>query len=140
MGRRKVEELEKIKRLTNQRQVLMEELKKVTTHPTADELYDLVRQRLPRTGLGTVYRNLELLSEYGFIRILGFGGEQKRFDGNPDPHYHIRCSMCGRVDDILIPRLEDLDAQAADCCNYTILGHHIEFSGICPDCKTVGSN
>ena len=135
-----MKELEKRMRLTNQRQVLMEELKKVTTHPTADELYDLVRQRLPRTGLGTVYRNLELLSEFGIIKKLETGGKQKRFDGNPDPHYHIRCSMCGRVDDIHIPRLEDLDAQAADCCNYTILGHHIEFSGICPDCKTVGSN
>ena len=133
-----MKELEKRMRLTNQRQVLMEELKKVTTHPTADELYDLVRQRLPRTGLGTVYRNLELLSEFGIIKKLETGGKQKRFDGNPDPHYHIRCSMCGRVDDIHIPRLEDLDAQAADCCSYTILGHQIEFSGICADCNAVG--
>ena len=140
MGRRKVEELEKIMRLTNQRQVLMEELRKVSTHPTASELYDIVRQRLPRIGLGTVYRNLEILSECGIIKKLGTGGELKRFDGNLDPHYHIRCSMCGRVEDMLLPRLEDLDAQAADCCNYTILGHHIEFSGICPDCKKLGSN
>jgi len=134
-----VEELEKRMRLTNQRQVLMEELRKVTTHPTASELYDMVRQRLPRIALGTVYRNLELLSECGSIKKLETGGEQKRFDGNTDPHYHIRCNTCGRVDDIHIPRLEDLDAQAADSCSYTILGHHIEFSGICADCNAVGS-
>ena len=126
-------------RLTDQRQVLLEELRKVTTHPTAGELHDMVRQRLPRIGLATVYRNLELLSEYGFIRILGFGGEQKRFDGNPAPHYHIRCINCGRVDDILIPLIEDLDAQAEDCCNYTIMGHQLEFSGICADCNGEGS-
>ena len=48
----------------------MEELKKVTTHPTACELYDMVRQRLPRIGLGTIYRNLELLSECGIIKKL----------------------------------------------------------------------
>jgi len=96
-----VEELEKRMRLTNQRQVLMEELRKVSTHPTADELYDLVRERLPRTGLGTVYRNLELLSECGIITKLETGGKQKRFDGNTSPHYHIRCNTCGRVDDIL---------------------------------------
>ena len=130
-----MEELDKRMRLTNQRQVLMEELRKVTTHPTAGELYDMVRQRLPRIGLGTVYRNLELLSECGIIKKLETGGEQKRFDGNTGPHYHIRCNKCGRVDDIHIPRFEDLDAQAADCCNYTILGHHIEFSGICADCN-----
>ena len=135
-----MEELEKRIRLTTQRQILVEELRKVTTHPTADELYDMVRQRLPRIGLATVYRNLELLSECGIIKKLKAGGKQIRFDGNTNPHYHIRCRTCGRVDDMLIPRLEDLDAQAADCCSYTILGHHIEFSGICPDCKTVGSN
>jgi len=130
-----VEELEKRMRLTNQRQVILEELRKVTTHPTAGELYDMVRQRLPRIGLGTVYRNLELLSECGIIKKLETGGEQKRFDGNTGPHYHIRCNNCGRVDDIHIPRFEDLDAQASECCNYTILGHHIEFSGICADCN-----
>ena len=135
-----MEELEKRMRLTIQRQILVEELRKVTTHPTADELYDLVRKRLPRIGMATVYRNLELLSECGIIKKLEIGGKQIRFDGNTSPHYHIRCNTCGRVDDMHIPRLEDLDAQAADCCNYTILGHHIEFSGICPDCKTVGSN
>ncbi len=132
-----MEELEKKMRLTNQRQVILEELRKVTTHPTAGELYDMVRQRLPRIGLGTVYRNLELLSEYGIIKKLETGGEQKRFDGNPGPHYHIRCNTCGRVDDLPIPRLEDLDAQAANCCSYTIEGHHIEFSGTCADCNAV---
>jgi Fur family ferric uptake transcriptional regulator len=132
-----VEEIEKKMRLTNQRQVILEELRKVTTHPTAGELYDMVRQRLPRIGLGTVYRNLELLSEYGIIKKLETGGDQKRFDGNPGPHYHIRCNTCGRVDDLPIARLEDLEAQAADCCRYTIQGHHIEFNGICADCKAV---
>jgi len=135
-----VEELEKKIRLTTQRQVLLEELRKATTHPSAGELYDMVRQRLPNIGLATVYRNLELLSEYGFIKILGFEGEQKRFDGNTSPHYHIRCNNCGRVDDMLFPWLDDLDVQAADSCGYTILGHNIEFHGICPDCQTVGSN
>jgi len=135
-----MEKLEKRMRLTNQRQVLMEELRKITTHPTACELYDMVRQRLPRIGLGTVYRNLELLSECGIIKKLEFGGELKRFDNNPDPHYHIRCNVCGRVDDMLIPRFEDLDAQAAVFCSYTILGHQLEFSGICADCNAAGEH
>ena len=130
-----MEELEKKMRLTNQRQVILEELRKVTSHPTAGELYDMVRKRLPRIGLGTVYRNLELLSECGIIKKLETGGEQKRFDGNPGPHYHIRCNVCGRVDDIPIARLEDLDVQAAGCCNYTIEGHHIEFNGTCDVCS-----
>jgi len=132
-----MEELEKTMRLTNQRQVILEELRKVKTHPTASELYDMVRVRLPRIGLGTVYRNLELLADCGIINKMETGGEQKRFDGNPGPHYHIRCKTCGRVDDIDIPRLEDLDGQAAENCSYDIQGHHIEFIGTCADCHAV---
>ncbi len=132
-----MEQLEKTMRLTNQRQVILEELRKVTSHPTASELYDMVRKRLPRIGLGTVYRNLELLAECGVIQKLEVGGEQKRFDGEAKPHYHIRCNQCSRVDDIHIQHRKELDEKAASCCNYHIIGHHIEFIGICEDCKAV---
>ena len=74
-----VEELPKM-RLTTQRQVILEELGKVKSHPTANEVYDMVRKRLPRIGLGTVYRNLELMAESGMILKLEVGGTQKRFD------------------------------------------------------------
>ncbi|NNK14655.1 MAG: transcriptional repressor, partial [Desulfofustis sp.] len=82
-------------RLTPQRQVILEELAKVKTHPTANEVYDMVRKRLPRIGLGTVYRNLELMADNGMILKLEVGGSQKRFDATTDLHYHIRCTGCG---------------------------------------------
>lgn len=122
-------------RLTTQRQIILEELSKVKTHPTASELYDMVRKRLPRIGLGTVYRNLELMAESGMILKIEVGGTQKRFDATTDEHYHIRCSTCGKVDDIDIPVIEELVAQAADASSYLILGHHIEFTGICSFCQ-----
>ena len=122
-------------RLTSQRQVILEELKKVKSHPTANEVYDMVRKRLPRIGLGTVYRNLDLLAEKGIIRKLEVGGDQKRFDGDISPHYHIRCVECNRVDDIFIERDDELEKNAAACCSYTILGHHVEFSGVCSHCQ-----
>ena len=65
-------------RLTTQRQIILEELEKVTSHPTANEVYDMVRRRLPRIGLGTVYRNLELMADSGIILKLEVGGTQKR--------------------------------------------------------------
>jgi Fe2+ or Zn2+ uptake regulation protein len=88
-------------RLTPQRQVILEELAKVKTHPTANEVYDMVRKRLPRIGLGTVYRNLELMADNGMILKLEVGGSQKRFDATTNLHYHIRCTCCGKVDDML---------------------------------------
>ena len=125
-------------RLTTQRQIILEELAKVKTHPTASELYDMVRKRLPRIGLGTVYRNLELMADSGMILKIEVGGTQKRFDATTDDHYHIRCSACGRVDDIDVPVIRDLASQAAATTSYQILGHHIEFTGICSGCQKEG--
>ncbi|MDD2465801.1 MAG: transcriptional repressor [Desulfobulbus sp.] len=122
-------------RLTTQRQIILEELSKVKTHPTASELYDMVRKRLPRIGLGTVYRNLELMAESGMILKIEVGGTQKRFDATTDEHYHIRCSMCGKVDDIDVPVVKELVAQATTSSSYLIQGHHVEFTGICGDCQ-----
>ena len=122
-------------RLTTQRQIILEELSKVKTHPTASELYDMVRKRLPRIGLGTVYRNLELMAESGMILKIEVGGTQKRFDATTDEHYHIRCSCCGKVDDIDVPVVKELVAQAAASSAYRIQGHHVEFTGICADCQ-----
>ena len=127
-------------RLTTQRQIILEELGKVTSHPTANEVYDMVRKRLPRIGLGTVYRNLELLAESGVILKLEVGGTQKRFDATVMPHYHIRCAKCGKVDDIDIPVQEQLESAAHQASNYQILGHHIGFSGICHSCQAQESN
>ncbi len=121
-------------RLTPQRQIILEELSKVKTHPTANEIYDMVRKRLPRIGLGTVYRNLDLMAENGLILKLEVGGTQKRFDATTDLHYHIRCSECGRVDDIDMEVLPQIDQAAADATGWHILGHHIEFTGICKTC------
>jgi Fur family transcriptional regulator, peroxide stress response regulator len=122
-------------RLTTQRQIILEELGKVTSHPTANEVYDMVRKRLPRIGLGTVYRNLELMADTGVILKLEVGGTQKRFDATTKAHYHIRCSSCGKVDDVHIEVQQQINQLAQNASNYEILGHHIEFTGVCHDCQ-----
>ncbi len=127
-------------RLTTQRQIILEELASVKTHPTANEVYDMVRKRLPRIGLGTVYRNLELMAASGIILKLEVGGTQKRFDATVDPHHHIRCTSCGKVDDIDVPVKIEINKQAESVSNYTVLSHHIEFSGLCSTCSENMSN
>ena len=122
-------------RLTTQRQIILEELGKVKSHPTANEVYDMVRRRLPRIGLGTVYRNLELMAENGIILKLEVGGTQKRFDACTDLHYHIRCIACGRVDDIELPVQQEINEIASRNTSYEVLSHHIEFLGTCEQCS-----
>ncbi|MCI5149814.1 MAG: transcriptional repressor [Candidatus Electrothrix sp. MAN1_4] len=122
-------------RLTTQRQILLEELSKVTSHPTACELYKIVQQRLPRIGLGTVYRNLELMADSGIILKLELGGSKKRFDATTKPHYHVRCTVCGKIDDIALQVQEEITKEAAEKTSYTIIGHLLEFTGECPECQ-----
>ena len=123
-------------RMTRQRQVILEELRKANSHLTADEVHQVVRRRLPRISLGTVYRNLEILSESGDIKKLELGGVQKLFDGKAEAHYHVRCIRCGRVDDVSgdpSPIISDIFRGVSD---YEIIGHRLLLTGLCPGCKS----
>ena len=122
-------------RLTKQRQIILEELCAVKTHPTADDIYEMVRKRLPKVSLGTVYRNLEILSDSGVIQKLDVGGTKKRFDGNVATHSHVRCIDCGRVDDIDFQPGIDLENAVRPYTEYQIVKHRLEFIGRCPDCQ-----
>lgn len=122
-------------RMTRQRRIILEELREHNIHPTADVLYEMVRKRLPRISLGTVYRNLEILSALGEIQTLEMGGSQKRYDGDPSKHYHIRCMRCGRVDDAPIAPLNQLEDKLYGSTVFTIMGHRLEFLGLCPECS-----
>ena len=125
----------KFGRNTRQRQVILEELKRLTTHLTAVDLYEIVRKRLPRISLGTVYRNLELLARTGVIQKLDLQGAEARFDGNPKPHYHVRCVDCGRVGDIHDLLADPVRHEFKSLNGYEIVGYRFEFIGICPDCR-----
>ena len=123
-------------RTTHQRRVILEEIRKVNTHPTADEVYEMVRKRLPRISLGTVYRNLEIISTCGLIQKIGHLSNQMRFDGDPRNHYHIRCIHCGTIEDAPIEMVVDtIEQDIREASDYTILDHRLEFIGVCPACK-----
>jgi Fur family ferric uptake transcriptional regulator len=122
-------------RMTRQRQVILEELRKMDCHPTADEVYEVVRRRLPRISLGTVYRNLESLSSAGIIKKLGLGGTKKRFDGKLESHHHVRCIECGRLDNISSTSIPDIEGAFRGACDYQITGYQLILTGLCPNCR-----
>lgn len=123
-------------RKTRQREVILEELRSVHHHPTASELFEVVRRRLPRISLGTVYRNLDLLVSHGLVQKLESGRGQARFDGDPDRHFHVRCVQCGRVADVSqAPLTQDLDT-GERIEGYEILGFRVEYVGVCETCGT----
>ena len=123
-------------RMTRQRRVILEELCKVDTHPSADEVYAMVRKRLPRISLGTVYRNLEILAESGDILKLEPGCTLKRFDGKTEHHYHLRCIRCDRVFDAPADIDITIKHDLKNTTDFKIIGHKLEVIGICPECIT----
>ncbi len=122
-------------RMTSQREVILKELRKSCSHPTADELYDLVKKTLPRISLATVYRNLEILSEAGIISKIEVSGRQKRYDAVTEPHHHIFCVKCHRIDNLDGYRSE-IDLQEIIACeDYLVTGYRLNITGICPECE-----
>lgn len=122
-------------RMTRQRRVILEELRKMESHPTADEVFQVVRKRLPKMSLGTVYRNLETMSQSGIIRKLELSGAAKRFDAKIEDHYHVKCVQCGKIDDLPVYPyrvIEDITGKISD---YHVFGHSLEVWGLCPECR-----
>lgn len=123
------------KRMTRQRKIILETLKNTTSHPTADWVYDQVREKLPNISLGTVYRNLKVLKEMGEIMELDYGSTYSRFDGNPRNHYHFVCNSCNKVMDIDMPIEHSLNEKAQKNNKVKILNHRLEFYGYCEKCN-----
>lgn len=129
-------------RMTQQRQVILEEVKRAHHHPTADEIYERVRKRIPRISMGTVYRNLDVLASCGLIDKIEPGVVQMRFDGNMRDHFHITCVHCGRIEDAPIEvsrdSMENLENALGRLTKHGIFGHKLEFFGLCSRCLKAG--
>ncbi len=122
-------------RMTRQRRAILEVMQKPGEHLAADVVYERVRRRIPNISLGTVYRNLEILSRAGRIRSLCLGRGPRQYDGGIHKHYHIRCLACGRIEDIGAEPFPDLDAAVRGKTDFKILGHQLEFEGLCAHCR-----
>ncbi|MBQ4537706.1 MAG: transcriptional repressor [Lachnospiraceae bacterium] len=103
-------------------------------HPTADVVYMNVRQEYPNISLGTVYRNLTLLSEMGEIQRLRVGDGTDHFDADTSLHYHFICSHCGAVIDLEMNDIEKITETARAGFDGEIAGHFTYFFGSCANC------
>ena len=121
---------------TTQRKVILEELHAVKVHPTADEVYDMARKRIPKISIATVYRNLEKMATNGDILRLDIAGKRRRYDADLSRHYHLRCRSCGGVSDISQAAISEITSQLEKLKGVSgIEGYSLEFRGICEGCK-----
>ena len=127
-------------RVTAPRHAVLEVLRGITTHPTAEEVHRLILRRAPGTSLGTVYRNLRLLVDAGLLGELP--GPRARFDANTRTHHHFTCLRCGGIVDVEAPIAEPhsraLSRRVEARTGLTITHHRIHFFGRCRECRAQG--
>ena len=107
-----------------------------TTHPSAEWVFENVRQDVPDISLATVYRNLALFKDQGLIVSLGTVKGVERFDGNTEPHVHFICTGCGAIVDlpqISVP--EELNTAVAQSSGGRVDSCQLSFTGLCGECR-----
>lgn len=132
-------------RPTPQRVAIYKMLKETTRHPKAETIYDVIRSDFPSLSLNTVYDTLQTFTEAGLIRKLAMKEDASRYDGNPAPHGHFVCVVCGRVEDVrqaVDEELERIHCLLKDKINGRIIDREYRFYGYCAECegKTVSSD
>ena len=128
--------------LTAQRRVVFEALLGHTDHPTAESIYEEVRQRLPEIHRATVYRTLERLVELGVATRVHRLGPAARFDPNVDRHDHAVCVRCGAMEDLEPagpPGESAPEVRALSRRGFAVLGQSVQVQVLCPPCRAASA-
>jgi Fur family transcriptional regulator, ferric uptake regulator len=121
--------------LTSQRRAVLEALKEVRGHPSAEDIYLIVKKRNPRVALGTVYQALSVLEEIGVVGSKHWSESPTRYDLNLEPHLDIRCVACGAVSEVPGVELGELEERIRDNTPYEVTRTTIVVEGLCPSCR-----
>ena len=121
---------------SKKRDAILEALRAVDCHPTAEMLYDSLREEIPELSLGTVYRNLTVLEENGLVISVSHEGGHAHYDARTDPHAHFVCRICQSVTDLDFPDCGvNVYPKIEKMLNCTVESHSLCFTGVCEKCK-----
>ena len=120
-------------KMTPQRLSILEFLEGNTSHPSAEEIYREVKQKYPMMSFATVYNTLEALKKRGYLTELAIDPGRRRYDPDTGYHHHLICTRCRKIVDIHTEL--SIDIPEADRARFEIEGNHVEFYGVCFQCK-----
>lgn len=126
-------------KITPQRRAIIDALLLPGRPPTAKDILGKVRSTFPEISLDTIYRNLNLLAEIGFlIQINLKNSETSRFELIKHHHHHLICLGCGEAICVEHCVLDERDLDVAREKGYEVVGHAYEIYGYCPVCRNAG--
>ena len=120
---------------SKQGEQIYETLLNNVVHPSAEYIYDILRQANSNISLATVYRNLNKMAQIGCIKKINGLEDRAHFDHNTFEHYHFICRKCGRIYDIPCDIAPDIIKKAQEETGFKIESHDIVFNGICRECS-----
>lgn len=121
--------------LTSQRRAVLDALADSEGHPSAEDVYLLVKRRNPRVALGTVYQALSVLEEVGIIESKRWSDSPTRYDLNTEPHTDIRCTRCGAVDEVPGVEYGGLAGTVRANTPYRVTNVSLVIEGVCTACQ-----
>ncbi|WP_261807399.1 Fur family transcriptional regulator [Lapidilactobacillus luobeiensis] len=122
-------------RITPQREAILRLLVSSKSHPTAEAIFNEIKDTFSGISIATVYNNLRLFKQLGIIQELTYGNEPGHFDFAQVRHFHVVCQNCGQVVDVYYPDLAKIERLAENLTGYQTLGNNIEVYGLCPNCQ-----
>lgn len=122
-------------RMTNQRYAILEYLLLKGNHPTANEIYEYLKNDFPNMSVATIYNNINFFKKAGIITELPFADGSSRFDLTKTHHYHAICANCGKVEDFDYPNFEEAERIAEKQTHFKVINHSFKVTGICLECQ-----
>jgi Fur family transcriptional regulator, peroxide stress response regulator len=123
-------------RITPQRAAICSLLSSVDSHPTAQDIYAVLRPQFPSLSLATIYNTLEVLIQVGAVNALGSVGDNTvHYDADTGPHVNLACLVCHRVIDYPSEHIQHVEAEVQSSSGYRLLGARVLYYGICPECQ-----
>ena len=124
-------------RVTAQRTLLLDLIRRSEGHVDADELYRRARRRYPRISLSTVYRNLQLFKKLGLVEEHHFAEEHHHYEVKPTTeHQHLLCLNCGKVVEFACPLSHKFKKDIGKQYDFDITGVEVRMTGLCSSCRT----
>jgi Fur family peroxide stress response transcriptional regulator len=121
-------------KITPQRAAIYEEVAKSKAHPSAEQVYRIIRRRFPNISFDTVHRTLLTFSEIGVVDIVEDYGRRRRFDPDVEQHHHLHCIKCGKIADFRCDAYQSLEVPRAVLKGFAVLGKKVVLKGICRSC------
>lgn len=119
---------------SKQRDLLMNYMKKIDGHVTAEKIFQDINATGTKISLATVYRNLNILCDMQEIKKIAHPIEGYQYDKTCKPHYHLHCIQCDRILDLDIPYNEEFNSEMSKMTGLPIKTHDMMVDGTCKDC------